>query len=320
MKNVYITVMIVTWVFMLILPICSGISDTDISVAAKPSGEIKDDTAEQKRENVKVRLTETQETITLSLEDYIFGVVAAEMPALYETEALKAQAVAAYTYFLVQKPENGDKDYDITDNFAIDQAFITKEKAREKWGDGADEYENRILSAVRSVLYKKVTYNGSAASTVYHAISYGVTEPASEVWGGDYPYLVSVDSSWDKLSDKYLVDTVFTAEEIKTALSSLAEISDTSVNCIGNITRTAAGGVKTIEVAGKSLTGSQLRSALGLRSANFEVSFSEGRYTFTTYGYGHSIGMSQYGAHYMAMQGKNYEEILLHYYSGCKIE
>lgn len=319
MKSVYLTVMIVTWAFMLILPIFGGIADADLPVAAQPS-EDSLSTKEEAEESVRVRLTESEKIITLPLEEYLFGVVAAEMPALYEVEALKAQTVAAYTYYLGQKAQYSDKDYDITDNFAIDQAFITREKAREKWGDGADEYENRIFGAVRAVSGKKVTYNGNTASTVYHAISYGVTESAAEGWGGDYPYLVSVDSSWDKLSDKYMVETVITAEELKTALSSLAEISDISVNSIGEITRTAAGGVKTVVVAGKSLTGSQFRKAIGLRSANFEVSFSDGKYTFTTYGYGHSIGMSQYGAHYMAMQGKNFEEILLHYYSGCKIE
>jgi stage II sporulation protein D len=314
MKTVYIITMMALSALMLLIPLASknNLESLPASVIVE-----EERTPEEK---VKVLMSATSKIVEYSVEDYIFGVVAAEMPALYEEEALKAQAVAAYTYYLVQKEENRDKDYDITDDYTINQAFIPPEKAREKWGDGAEKYEAKIRGAVKLVLGKRVTYGGKNATTLYHAISFGVTEKASEVWGGDYPYLISVDSSFDKLNENYLVTTTIDAKGVKEKLSSLVEIKDASANCFGQITRTEAGGVKTVIVSGKELSGVDVRRALGLRSANFEVSFKDGKYSFATKGYGHSIGMSQYGAHYMAMQGKNFEEILLHYYSGCKIE
>ena len=314
MKTVYITTMMIMSVLMLLIPLAAKNNLVSIPVSAVVEQE------EQPRETVKVWMSASAKTVEYSVEDYIFGVVSAEMPALYEEEALKAQAVAAYTYYLVQKEGNKNKDYDITDDYNLDQAFISPEKAAEKWGDSAEKYGSKIRSAVKSVLGKRVTYNGKNATTLYHAISFGVTEKASEVWGGDYPYLVSVDSSFDKLNENYAVTTTIDAQGVKEKLAGLVEIKDVSANCFGEITRTEAGGVKTILVAGSKLSGSDVRKALGLRSANFDVSFANGKYNFSTKGYGHSIGMSQYGAHYMAMQGKTYEEILLHYYSGCKIE
>ncbi len=318
MKTVYITTMMITAVLMLIFPLSAKNTVNSLPVSATPviNQSQKDDSSQQ----VRVKITATGEITSFSTQDYIFGVVAAEMPALYETEALKAQTVAAYTYYLLQKESNSDKDYDITDDYTVDQAFITPEAAVQKWGSGAEEYEAKIRSAVKEVLYKKVTYNGELASTVYHAISFGVTEMASEVWGGEYPYLISVDSSWDKLHDNYLATVTLTAQELKSKLSSVAELKSETENCIGNIICTKAGGVKSLDISGKTVSGNEIRAALELRSANFTVEFKDEKYTFTTKGYGHAIGMSQYGAHYMAMQGKTYNEILLHYYPGCKVE
>lgn len=320
MKTVYFTSMMITAVLMLLLPLTARNTLADIPVSAALSAGDSLPAESATPEEIRVKISSTGETVTYAAEDYIFGVVAAEMPALYEEEALKAQAVAAYTYFLVQKQGNSEKEYDITDDYTVDQAFIDPEKAREKWGDGADGYEAKIRSAVKAVLGKKVTYNGVAASTVYHAISFGVTESAAEVWGGEYPYLVSVDSSWDKLNENYISTATFTAEELSTALSGLVEVKETETNCFSDIVRTEAGGVSSAVISGIKVDGSDIRKLLELRSANFEVEFKDGKYLFTTKGYGHAIGMSQYGAHYMAMQGKTWEEILLHYYPGCKIE
>lgn len=317
MKTVYITTMMITAVLMLILPLSAKNIVGGLPVSASP---VVNEGEPDSNEEVRVKIASTGEIEVFSAEDYIFGVVAAEMPALYEEEALKAQTVAAYTYYLLQKESNSDKDYDITDDYTVDQAFITPEAARQKWGSGADEYEAKIRSAVSDVLYERVTFGGELASTVYHAISFGVTEKASDVWGGEYPYLVSVDSSWDKLHDNYLSTVTLTAQELKTKLSAVAELKSESDNCISNIVRTDAGGVKTLDISGKTVSGSEVRSALELRSACFSVEFKDGKYTFTVKGYGHAIGMSQYGAHYMAMQGKTYKEILLHYYPGCKVE
>lgn len=317
MKSVYITTMMVTAMLMLTLPLCAKNQLNNLPVSALPLSETEQSA---NGETVKIKLTETGQTVTLSAEDYIFGVVAAEMPALYENEALKAQAVAAYTYYINKKEAYAAEEFDITDDYTADQSFISVTAAREKWGDGADEYENKIRSAVKAVLGKRVLYDGKPANTVYHAISYGVTENCAEAWGSEVAYLTSVDSSWDKLEKNYLSEKTYTAAELNELLNGVAAISNPEENSITDIVRTAAGGVKTLNVAGVSLGGGDFRKLLSLRSANFEVSFNSGSYTFTTKGYGHSLGMSQYGAHYLALQGKNYKEILQHYYKGCTVE
>ena len=318
MKTVYTTTMMILALLMLVLPLTAGQMTTPPTDGLPVMGDGA--SAQMPAEKVMLYSSADKKTVEYPLEDYLFGVVAAEMPALYESEALKAQTVAAYTFFLTRKETNSDKEYDITDDYNVDQAFIPPEKAKEKWGSSADEYAKKISDAVNSVLYKKVTYNGKPASTVYHAISFGKTENAAEVWGGEYPYLVSVDSSFDKLAENYLSETSFKAEELKSALASVAEVKSLTENCIADIKKTSAGGVKSLTVSGVNLTGGEFRRALELRSTDFDVTFKEGVYTFTVRGYGHSIGMSQNGANYMAKQGKTYGEILLHYYPGCKIE
>ena len=316
MKTVYTTTLMITVVLMLLIPLCAA---RRVPAADKTEQVLSGQVAKG-QDRVKVMEKETGSIAEYSLNDYLFGVVSAEMPALYENEALKAQAVAAYTYLLCKTESNVAEDYDITDDYTVDQAFITPEKAREKWENSADEYENKIRSAIDAVLYKKITYDGRPISAVYHAISGGKTENASDIWGGEYPYLVSVDSSFDKLAENYLSTATFTAEELKNALSSVAELVDTGSDCFSDIKRTASGSVMTLSVSGQTVKGSEIRKILGLKSADFDVVFVEGTYTFTVRGYGHGIGMSQNGANYMAMQGKTYEEILKHYYSGCQIE
>ncbi len=318
MKTVYLTIMMISAFLMLILPLSAKDNLQGKPTIALPLTQTE--TPQDAPAKVRLKLTASDTVTEISLEDYIFGVVAAEMPALYEEEALKAQAVAAYTFYVIQKDKNKEQSFDISDDYTVHQSYINPDLAREKWGDGAKTYENKIRSCVKAVLGQTVLYEGSPATTLYHAISYGVTENAADVWGGNYPYLVSVDSSWDKLEKNYLSEKSFKAEELKGLLASLAEVKDLDKNCITDIVRTATGGVKSLKISGTEISGGDLRQALSLRSSNFEVSFSEGVYKFTTKGYGHSIGMSQYGAHYMAMQGKNYKEILLHYYTGCTVE
>ena len=319
MKTVYLSSMMVCALLLLVFPLTAATAvDKPFSVQTsvdtpQPYDKVKD-------EKVKVLMSATGEVSEFSLEDYLFGVVAAEMPALYEGEALKAQTVAAYTYYLRKSETHAADGYNISDDYTVDQAFVTPEAAAEKWGDGAKEYENKIRSAVKSVMGQKLTYDGALAATVYHAISSGKTENAQDVWGGDYPYLISVDSSFDKLASGYLSTVTKSAEEVKTALASIAEIGDLTINCFSDPVRSEAGGIKTINVAGKSASGSDVRHLLGLRSTDFDVAFDGSSYTFTVRGYGHGIGMSQNGANYMAQQGKTYSDILLHYYPGCKIE
>lgn len=263
----------------------------------------------------------SSDTVTeMKSADYIFGVVAAEMPALYEKEALKAQAVAAYTYACVKKAENSDKSYDLTTDPSIDQSFITKEEAEKRWGEKSGEYSEKIKSTISEADGYMVTYENKPILAVYHAISSGMTESCEEVWGKNLPYLKPVASPGDKLAPEYVSKAEFSEEDVKTKLAELCTVGGEAKDFFGNVKKTQSGTVKTLTVCGKEVTGAALRSLFGLRSANFDVVYGDGLFTFTVYGYGHGVGMSQYGANYMAKQGSGFKEILCCYYSGCKVE
>ncbi len=255
----------------------------------------------------------------MQIEEYIFSVVAAEMPALYEKEALKAQAVAAYTFALIRSNENSDKDYDITTDYTVDQSFISREDARKKWGEKANEYEKKIDSAIDAVRGYTVTYKGELALTVYHALSGGKTESSENVWGKAFPYLKPVLSEWDKLHSDYISEAIFSADEIKKKFSEI-DFKGEEENYFTSLSKTESGTVKSINICGEEMSGEAVRSILNLRSANFETDYSDGKFKFTVYGYGHSVGMSQYGADCIARQGGDFREILLYYYNGCKVK
>ncbi len=268
-------------------------------------------------DTVKVLITKNQKIEEMTLEDYLFGVVAGEMPALYEVEALKAQAVCANTFLEWRKRENSDKDYDITDDFTTNQCYISKDQALKKWGSKYTEYETKIKNAIKEVENQTITYNNEIILSVYHSISSGKTEAAKNVWVKDYPYLQAVDSAADRQSEHCISSKIFTPEQLKTALS-LAEVP-TNQNIFSNFVRSESGTVKTVKVGDKEFKGSDIRTALDLKSSNFEVKLENGNYKFTVYGYGHGVGMSQNGANEMAKQGKTHEEILKHYYTGCEV-
>ncbi|MBQ4120044.1 MAG: stage II sporulation protein D [Clostridia bacterium] len=271
----------------------------------------------QNTESFKVLISETGKTETLTREEYLFGVVAGEMPALYEEEALKAQAVCAYTFLKWRQKENSDKEYDITDNYQIDQCYISEQKALEKWGSKADEYSQKIKNAIESVLGQALNYNGEIILSVYHAVSGGITESAKNVWGKEYPYLQSVSSVGDKLSANYITTVDATKEKIEGCFS--VTLPTGLKGTFTDFKRTSSGYVKSVKICGKEFSGSEIREIMGLKSTNFSVTLKDNIFTFTVYGYGHGVGMSQNGANYMAQQGSDYKEILAHYYKGSQI-
>ena len=305
--------------FMLILP---------LSVMKKPEAEAAATSAKAVSPQKEVSDTgifrisdsKTGAVTEMKANEYIFGVLAVEMPALYNDEALKAQAVASYTFACYRRAENKDKEYDLTTDFNTDQSFITEEKAREKWGDKADEYCNKLKNAIEEVENLAVTYDGKPILAVYHAVSSGKTEDCKNVWGGDYPYLKAIASPGDTLAPDYISKATFSEEEVKKKLSEKCVISGEPANYFKSLKRTSSGTVISAEVCGSTLSGSEIRALFSLRSSNFEVRCKDGEFCFTVYGYGHGVGMSQYGADYMAKQGSDFKEILLHYYSGCKVE
>jgi len=314
-KTVFATILVIILMFLLpIGKVSTARETTPVSAKVEESSErIKD------IEKIKVLMNDGS-VIETGLEEYIFGVVAAEMPALYEKEALKAQAVAAHSFALSRTASNTSREYSITSSTATDQGFITEEEAREKWGEKADEYIEKIKGAVSETANYIVTYNGKVATTVFHALSSGKTENGADIWGGNTPYLTSVSSEGDKLANNYITENIFSKEELKEKLSEEVTLTGEPAEYFGEAERTSVGTVKKITVCGKQLTGEKLRNLLNLRSANFTVTYKDEKFCFKVLGYGHGVGMSQNGANYMAKQGSDFKEILMHYNKGCKIE
>lgn len=278
-------------------------------------------------ETVKVFMSEDDLVLSITLEEYLVGVLAAEMLPTYHEQALKAQAVAAYTYLLYKKaeqessPDSGLKGAYLSNDAATHQGYLTEEERAEKWGDKAGSYEKKLTKAVEDVAGKFITYEGKPIIAAFHANNSGVTHSAETVWGSEVPYLKSVTSVGDKLSPDCVKTVVMTAQEFSSAVSSLdgCQLSGEADSWVGKIKKDDNGYVKSLTVGGAEFTGMQVRDALGLRSAVFTFEFSDGTFRFTTEGYGHGVGMSQYGADYMARQGSTWEEILKHYYSGVEI-
>lgn len=247
---------------------------------------------------------------TIELEEYITGVVSSEMPALFHTEALKAQAIIARTYALKAM----SKGKLLTDTNST-QNYKDINQLKNIWGGNFNTYYNKVKDAVNSTKGMYLTYNGNYIEAVYHSTSNGRTEDSIYGWGNYYPYLISVDSQYDSLNPSFLVSTTISYEK----LSSLLEIDINSDTEFHIIDRTDGDRVKTIIVNDKSYTGTNFRNILGLRSADFDIENTDDGVIFTTRGYGHGVGMSQYGANGMAKNGYSYSEILSHYYPGTVI-
>lgn len=274
----------------------------------------------KKNDTVVLLDTKTDKKAELDLKEYLFCVVASEMPALYDEEALKAQTVAAYTYTLYKMEQNKGKSYDITADSATDQSYTDSEEILDRWGENKNEYKEKIEKIIDSVYGLAVTYKGKPILAVYHAVSSGKTNTAKSVWGGDYPYLKSVDSSWDALSNGYCEEKIFSKEEFSERLKDEVELSGEAENYISEKDQKSNKYMDTITVCKKQLKGAKMRSLFGLRSSCFDIEFDGQNFKFTTYGYGHNVGMSQYGADYMAKQGSSFREILSHYYKGTKLK
>ncbi len=283
----------------------------------------KKETNTVKKENTKTKQEESKENKTyvtvyrkkgtveqIELEEYLVGVVAAEMPASFNSEALKAQAVLARTYAL-KKISKGEK---LTDTVST-QAYIDKNEMQKKWGNDYSKYYNKIVAAVNSTKGQVVKYNGNYIEALYHSTSNGKTESAKEVWGQDIPYLKSVDSSWDKKTSAYLK---IENKEFNTLMKILGIDIDKNTN-IEILSKDESGRVSKIKVEDKVYTGVEFRTLLGLRSTDFDITITDNGLEIITRGYGHGVGMSQYGANEMAKLGYNYKDIINHYYQNVKI-
>ena len=305
---------------MFIFPLLGATTEQKPAVSAATKLFTSKTDKQEKGDTFRICDMQTDTVSVLTADEYIFGVVAAEMPALYEPEALKAQAVAAYTLACRRRADNKDKSYDLTTDYTVDQSYKSKTEAEKRWGDKAEEYSKKIKDAVADVKNLIVTYEGEPITAVYHAISSGKTEDSRDIWGGSLSYLKPVASPGDKLSPDYISEVKVSAEELQKKLGDECKLSGEPAAYFGEPKRTDSGSVLTVPVCGTDINGAKIRSIFDLRSLNFSVNNADGSFTFTVRGYGHGVGMSQYGANYMAKQGSDFKEILTYYYTGCKVE
>nr|WP_326184624.1 stage II sporulation protein D [uncultured Oscillibacter sp.] len=266
------------------------------------------------------------QVVEMDLGTYLVGVVRAEMPASFEPEALRAQAVAARTYTLykIRSGGNHGDTADICTDSTCCQAYIDEERARSNWGDDADAYERKIEDAVTSTDGEVILYGGVPILAVFHSSSAGLTRAAGEVWLNDLPYLQAVDSpEGEDAVPNYYSRVEFTAEDFREkflAAHPEADLSGPVGQWLGGAVTDSAGSVATLSVGGVTVKGTEIRTLLGLRSACFEWEARDGKLVFYVTGYGHGVGMSQYGANQMARDGATYREILTHYYTGVTVE
>lgn len=265
---------------------------------------------------ISVRLSDGKHT-TMDIEEYITGVVLGEMPADFEPEALKAQAVAARTY-TVKALQTGGKhgNGSICTDPTCCQAFVSEESYLSK--GGTQENLEKVRTAVLDTAGWVLTYEGELIEATYFSCSGGKTEDAADVWGTDYPYLQAVSSPGEEGAAHYSDTICYSREELETK---------TGCTLVGDPTDwfkiksyTPGGGVETMEICGTAYSGTQLRKLLGLPSTLITISSTEDTITIVTKGYGHRVGMSQYGADAMAVVGCNFIKILSHYYPGTQLE
>jgi len=262
----------------------------------------------------------------LNLDEYLLGVVSAEMPANYNVEALKAQAVVARTYTLYTITHNQSKHGDgiICTDSSCCQAWMSKEDRMNKWEeDKRDEYWNKVEEAVFSTSGEVIEYNGEVIDAFFHANSGGKTEIPANVWGGtDFPYLQTIETSGEEEYSQYSSEASISKKEFEDKIR--AKYSDFAIdwNSTEAITiseYTDSGRVKFVKIGNKTLSGVEVRAIFGLKSAKFSYTIDTDCVKFSVVGYGHGVGLSQTGADSMAKNGANYKEIILHFYSNVEI-
>jgi len=330
----YIMILILVAFLMPILLTKEFVKAVDISVNGEINNEenLENDSQEKSEytynnyATIKLLHTKTGEVEQIAIDEYLLGVVSAEMPATYEQEALKAQAVVArtYTVYMIKNSSSKHGDADICDDSGCCQAWISKEDRLARWDeDKREENWKKIEKAVYGTQGKIITYEGEPIDAFFHSNSGGKTENVSTVWGGtDLPYLQSVETSGEDAYSQYLSEVILSKQEFETKIKAKHldfQIDYNEQDCIKAIEYTQGDRIKTIKIGNLNLSGVEVRTILGLKSANFEVSIDGDNIKFTVKGYGHGVGMSQTGANTLAQEGKLYDEIIKHFYSGVEI-
>lgn len=314
-------------VSMIFIPLLSVSKKREL-INSEPPLKLTEEKKESNSNFFKILDKSSGKIIKVPDEEFLYSVVSCEMPALFEKEAIKAQAVASYTYFCRERlnsRKNNSKEYDFTADTSKWLNYIPKDQMKIKWGSNFEKYYTRIKTCVNEVFPQVIEEeNGNLIFAAYHAISSGETEKCQDVFGGDIKYLTNVESPGDKLASGYETKTEIHIQEFKEKIKNNSK----NISFEGNPSdwikinsRTQGGMVKEITICSEPFKGQQIRKIFGLRSSDFTVDFNsqEEKIIFTVKGYGHGVGMSQSGAQYMAKQGANYQKILSWYYPGTSI-
>lgn len=275
---------------------------------------------------VKVFISGEDRIEEVKIDEYLYGVISSEMSPTFEDEALKSQAIAARTFALNKKSNKcpNAKGADIC-NTVHCQVYTAKDQVIAKWSDDKKEtYSNKIKNAVDSTSGLAITYNGEIIKyPQFFSTSSGKTENCKDVFSSDVPYLVSVESKGEEISNNFKTSTAIPISEFVKKVNekfSEAKITESGIeNQVNVLERSEAGGAKSVKLGGATVKGTELRMLLGLKSTNFTYKFENGDIIFDCNGYGHGVGMSQWGANVMAKSGSDYKEILKHYYTGITI-
>lgn len=262
--------------------------------------------------NVRVKRVNKDRIDNIYIEDYVIGVVSGEMPVSFEFEALKAQAVASRSYVLKKIYDNKDSSYDVLDT-TLNQVYLDNDDLRDKWKDNYANYINKVIKAVNETSLEYLEYDGKVANTMFFSTSNGYTEDSMVFFSEDIPYLRSVPSSWDSsVNSNFLYSKRISLDEFYRLLGLV--YSDRLV--IDHVKRSNSNRVVSIMINGKLFSGKDIYDRLKIRSVDFNIVRDNDNVVIETKGFGHGVGMSQYGAHGMAIDGYNYKEILEYYYKG----
>lgn len=264
---------------------------------------------------VSIKRTESDEVEKVPLEQYVISVVASEMPADFNEEALKAQAVAARTYIIQHLNQQDDPETIITDS-TEHQVYKNETELQEQWGKDFEEKMNKIKSAVLATEGEVITYNDEPITPTFFSMSNGYTEDAEAYWGNELPYLKSVESQWEMELPNFQEQVIFSYNELSEKLNIPIQVGQ-KVHLA--MSRTNSNRVAELKIDDQTFSGKEIREKLGLRSSDFSIKQQNDHFVFTTKGYGHGVGMSQYGANGMAEDGKSYNDILNHYYQDVQI-
>ena len=300
---------------------------SDVSIEIKEQDEKKETYEYNKFATIKLLHTKTGEIEEIPLDTYLYNVVSAEMPADYETEAIKAQAVVARTYTIYQISSSRGKHEgaDICDDSNCCQAWISKEDRFARWNEEDRENNwNKIVEAVDSTAGKIITYDGKPIDAFFHSNSGGKTELPVNVWGGsDLPYLQSVETAGEDAYTQYSSNVTIPKTELISKLKEKhpeIQIDYSSQEAIKILEYTDGGRVRTIKFGNIQISGVEARTIFALKSANFEIKIEGDNVIFSVKGYGHGVGLSQTGSDSMAKNGSNYEEIIKHFYTDVEIQ